>query len=59
MKFITRWFTGEKRTEKPLKPMVRSSEFEWPVVRTIVVDGKRRTIVRPDIYRKAFRGTDT
>lgn len=53
MRFITSWFG--KESEGQLKPMKRSSDVPLPAVRTIMVDGKRRTIVRDDVYQNALK----
>ncbi|WP_200474967.1 hypothetical protein [Azospirillum argentinense] len=53
MRFIRGLFG--KKPEVQLKPMKRSSDVPLPPVRTIVVDGKRRTIVRDDVYQDAIR----
>ncbi len=53
MKLITSWFG--KKPDVQLEPMKRSSDVPLPPVRTIVVDGKRRTIVRDDVYQNALK----
>lgn len=53
MKSIAHWFGGASDAE--LKPLERSKSVPLPAVRTIIVDGQRRTIVRDDVYRNAFK----
>ncbi|MGY0833753.1 hypothetical protein ACW7AJ_22945 [Azospirillum argentinense] len=57
MEIAVRFIRGlfGKKPEVQLKPMKRSSDVPLPPVRTIVVDGKRRTIVRDDVYQDAIR----